>query len=67
MPPVVGSVNVHEPAAAAGCITTVPDVLPASDSVPLTDPATPSVGVAVAVIALAVAEASNVPAAVVAG
>lgn len=67
VPDVFGKVSVAVPAAACGVMVTVPDVLPVSAKVPSVVPATPSVGVAVAVIVLAVPEARMVPAALVAG
>lgn len=67
VPVALGSVSVGVPAVACGVMVAVPDVLPAKASVPITDPATPSVGVAVALIVLAVAEVRMVPAALVAG
>ena len=67
VPEAFGKVSVGVPAAACGVNVTVPDVLPVSANVPSVVPAIPSVGVAVAVIVLAVPEARTVPAALVAG
>lgn len=67
VPDAFGKVSVGVPAAAWGVSVTVPDVLPVRASVPRTLPAMPRVGLAVAVIVLAVPDARIVPAALVAG
>jgi hypothetical protein len=56
VPPVLGSVRLHVPAAAAGCTVTVPLVLPESVIVPFVAPAVPiaMLGLAMEVVAVIV-------------
>ena len=67
MPPLVGSVRDHVPAAAAVCSVTTPLVAPDSPSVPAVVPATPRTGEAEAEKVFAVSDDRTVPAEDVAG